>query len=287
MNRVRAGYCLVPNPFNAKHVAKISLLPDDVDALVFWSKNPRPMFEHFDELNRLGFSYYFLFTLNDYPRDLEPSLPAVKHRVDTFAKLSEMLGPEGVVWRYDPIIISTATPHEYHRERFERLSGLLSGLTRRVIVSIVDFYRKTDRRIAELEKSGIAFDRDAAERSDTRELLADLARTARSHGIEIQSCAQEQDFSSVGVMPGSCIDGELIGRLGRQVSLKKDPGQRSACRCAVSRDVGMPDTCLHGCRYCYATRSNELARRRHSQHDTESPVLWSTGANTDVGRSAT
>ena len=275
MNRVRAGYCLVPNPFNPKQVSRVSLLPEDVDAFVFWSKNPQPMIEHLPELDSLGYAYYFLFTLNDYPIELEPKLPALARRLATFKTLSERLGPDRVVWRYDPIVISTATPHDYHRERFSRLSRELSGYTRRVIVSIVHFYRKTDRRLSELEPNGIRFDRGAGGRPETVALLAHMGGVAAAHGMRIQSCAQEQDYTGAGVSPGACIDVGLVSLLGRPAPHDKDPGQRAACRCVVSRDIGVNDTCLHGCRYCYATRDNELAPQRFTTYDPLSPALWS------------
>jgi hypothetical protein len=256
-------------------VSRVSLAPEDVGAFVFWSKNPQPMFEHFPELDRRGYAYYFLFTLNDYPSALEPNLPALARRIDTFKALSERLGPDRVVWRYDPIVISTATPHDYHGERFSRLSRELSGFTRRVIVSVVHYYRKTDRRLSELETGGLRFDRDAAERPETVALLSRMSGFAAAQGMQIQSCAQERDTTAAGVPPGACIDPALVGLLGRPAPLEKDPGQRAACRCVVSRDIGVNDTCLHGCRYCYATRDNELARRRFSEHDPLAPALWS------------
>ncbi len=288
MNRVRAGYCLVPNPFNSKQVSRISLLPEDIDAFVFWSKNPQPMIEHLPELDSRGYAYYFLFTLNDYPLWLEPKLPALARRLATFKILSERLGSDRAVWRYDPIVISTATPHEYHRERFSRLSRELSSYTRRVVVSIVHFYRKTDRRLSELERNGIRFDRDAGRRPETLALLSHMSATAAAHGMQIQSCAQERDYAGAGVPPGACIDAGLIGLLGRPAPHDKDPGQRAACRCVVSRDIGVNDTCLHGCPYCYATSNNELASLRFSTHDPLAPALWSrdVAANNAVRDSA-
>ncbi|UCG52012.1 MAG: DUF1848 domain-containing protein [Candidatus Latescibacterota bacterium] len=274
MNRVRQGFCLVPNPFNTKQISRVTLAPGDVDALVFWSKDPEPMLEHLPELDRLGFAYYFLFTLNDYPDDLEPKVPGLSRRLATFKRLSKRLGPDRVIWRYDPIVISTATSHEYHRNRFASLTRELSGFTRRVIVSLVNYYRKTDRRLSRLEQAGITFERNVANLTETRRLLEFMSWTASHEGMEIQSCAEEEDYSAGGVKPGSCIDAELIHRLGRTVSPKKDPGQRDSCRCVISRDIGVPDTCLHGCRYCYATRNNELAQKRHAEHDPDSSVLW-------------
>ncbi len=274
MNRIREGRCRIPNPFNPNQISEISLRPADVDAIVFWSKNPQPIFEHLDELDRRGFLYYFLVTLNDYPAILEPGVPERAARVEAFVQLAENLGNKRVVWRYDPIIISTATPFGYHKERFGELCRLLAGSTRRVIVSLVDFYKKTERRLSEIETGGLEFDREAAGRPETRDLLAWMSRMAADNGIEIQACAQREDFDAVGVPAGSCIDGELLRELGAAIHPKKDNGQRDACRCVESRDIGVNDTCIHGCRYCYATRNHDLAVRRHAEHDSRAAALW-------------
>lgn len=274
MNRIRHGWCRVPNPFNSNQISEVSLRPNDVDAIVFWSKNPRPILEHLDELDRRGYQYYFLITLNDYPLSFEPGVPELGSRVETFHQLAEKLGNTRVVWRYDPIVISTATPHGYHAERFEELCRLLAGATRRVIISLVDYYKKTDRRLSEIETGGLVFDRGAATRAETRELLSRMSRVARENGMEIQSCAQTEDFDDVGVSAGSCIDGELINQLRGTIRPKKDNGQREACLCTASRDIGINDTCIHGCRYCYATRNHELASRRHAEHDSTAASLW-------------
>lgn len=274
MNRIREGQCRVPNPFNPNQISNISLQPADVDAIVFWSKNPRPIFEYLEELDRRGFLYYFLITLNDYPAGIEPGVPERPDRVEAFLHLAERLGKQRVVWRYDPIIISTATPYSYHQERFEELCGLLAGSTRRVIISLLDYYRKTDRRLSEIETGGLGFDRGAAERNGTRDLLSEMSRTAAANGLEIQSCAQREDFDAVGVPAGSCIDGELLRGLGAKIQLKKDKGQRVPCRCVESRDIGVNDTCIHGCRYCYATRNHDFAVQRHAEHDPRAAALW-------------
>ena len=123
MNRIRAGYCRVPNPRNTKQVSRVSLRPSDVEAIVFWSKNPAPLLPHLRELDSSGFRYYFQFSLNDYPWALEPNLPSLSDRTDTFKDLGRILGPSRVVWRYDPIIISNLTPFEYHREMFAWIAG--------------------------------------------------------------------------------------------------------------------------------------------------------------------
>jgi len=270
--RLRRGFCLVPNPFNPRQVARVSLRPADVDALVLWSKNPRPLLDHLEELVAPGYPCYFQFTLNDYPRWLEPGVPALAERLETFRRLARHLGPERVVWRYDPLVFTSVTTHAYHRQAFRRLVDALAGHSRRVVVSIVDFYRKTERRLGQLAGQGIGVERRPRDNPLTWELLEEMRVLAAGRDLEMFSCAD--DLSRAGIPAGACIDAELLGRLGRQVSARKDPGQRPTCRCAVSRDIGMTDTCRHGCRYCYATRDPALAARRHSQHRPRAPVLW-------------
>lgn len=275
MNRVRAGWCLVPNPFNSKQVSHVSLKPEDVDALIFWSKNPAPLVAHLDELDARGLRYCFQFTLNDYPSELEPNIPPLRDRIETFVQLGKRLGPLRVIWRYDPIIISNYTTPDFHRQRFAALAERLQGSTSRVIVSIVDWYQKTDRRLAELEKDGFLFDRQNVDRSITGLLLRDLADMAKAEGMEIFTCAEPLDFSRFGVPSGRCIDDTLLRRIWPlSAPFPKDPSQRKECLCVLSKDIGMNDTCIHGCPYCYSTRNYQLARRRHQEHDPNSPAIW-------------
>lgn len=275
MNRVRAGWCQVPNPLNYNQLSYVSLRPEDVDAIVFWSKNPAPILKYLDELDERGFRYYFQFTLNDYPRVFEPKVSSLEERIQTFRMLSIHLEPLRVIWRYDPIIISNRTPPDFHRERFSKVAEALSGFTRRVVISFADYYQKTDRRLSPLEKLGFKFDRRAANSRVAWNLLKALAAIARNHDMEIFTCAEERDFSKVGASPGHCIDGELLRELwSLHGHTQKDPTQRLACLCVVSKDIGMNDTCLHGCPYCYSTRNLALAQRRYSEHDPDSPVIW-------------
>lgn len=276
MNRIRAGYCLVPNPRNMKQVLRVSLQPRDTEAIVFWSKNPAPLLPQLSELDQLGFYYYFQFSLNDYPRALEPNLPSLNDRIATFKDLSRLIGPLRVVWRYDPIIISNITSFDFHRERFTWIAEELKGATHRVMVSIVDFYQKTERRLAQLEKEeGYSFDRDVLSSDGITSLLKDLADIARKNNIEIFTCAEERDYSQIRVPPGRCIDERLLARIwSLNLEYKKDPYQRDSCLCMVSKDIGINDTCMHGCPYCYATVNYAVAQRRFNEHDPDSPILW-------------
>ena len=125
MNRMRAGYCTVPNPFNRSQVSRISLRPEDVDVIVFWTRNPRPLLPALDELDDRGYRYYFQYTLLDNPRTLDPKSPPVDAAIATFQTLAERIGPARVIWRYDPSVLSSATGADFHLERYARIAAAL------------------------------------------------------------------------------------------------------------------------------------------------------------------
>lgn len=255
MNRIRAGWCEVPNPFNRRQVTRVSLLPEDVDAIVFWTRNPRPLMRHLDELDARGFRYEFLYTLIGYPREIDPHCPA---STETFRELASRAP---VVWRYDPVVLSEATDADWHRRQFARLARALEGATDTCKVSLVDAYAKTARRLRALEGTPFAF----GDAPHDPALMRDLAALAASHGIRLESCAETEDLRPSGIPPGRCIDPERLGL----PPGRKDPGQRPACGCAVSRDIGMYDSCRFGCAYCYAVRDFARVPR----HDPEAPSL--------------
>jgi hypothetical protein len=106
------------------------------------------------------------------------------------------------------------------------------------------------------------------------ELMRSFVAASADNGMEIVSCAEELDLKPYGILPGKCVDDEYIAEVfGLDVAHAKDPGQRKACGCVISKDIGMYDSCLFGCRYCYATSSFERARERYNQHDPNSPSL--------------
>lgn len=151
---LRAGYCTVPNPIHPQQVARISLRPQDVDVLILCSRNPLPLFPHLEELDERGYRYYFHVTLMDNPRLIDRKAPALETALVTFRRLSARVGPQRMIWRYDPLVFSEITPPEFHRRTFETIARSLDGHTRRVMVSIVDMYAKTRRRLLSLEQHG-------------------------------------------------------------------------------------------------------------------------------------
>ena len=277
MNRIRAGYCTVPNPFNRSQLSRVSLKPDDVDVIVFWTRNPRPLFPHLAELDRRGYRYYFQYTVLDNPRPIDPKSPPAETAIAAFKELAGLVGAERVIWRYDPIVLSEATPVEFHSAAHGRIAEALAGSTTRNVISVVDIYRKAQKRLAELGREGIVVEEIRPDRMPAHlaELLQQLATMAGACGMEIVSCAEELDLCEYGIKPGKCVDDDYIARtFGLHLDGKKDPTQRKACGCVVSKDIGMYDSCLFGCQYCYATSSFERAKQnRDAEHHANSPSL--------------
>jgi Domain of unknown function (DUF1848) len=272
LKRIEAGYCDVRNPFNPKQVSQVSLKPEDVDVIVFWTRNALPLLHRIEELDRNGYRTLFLYTLMDNPRPMDPRCPSLEKALATFKALSDRIGPGRITWRYDPMVFSNATPPDFHRKTYEEISRHLRGYTSRSIISVVNIYKKARQRLSGLREKGI----EVMEREERAfgELMGFMAAVARDRGMALSSCAQEKDLTGYGVLPGKCIDdGQIREVFGLEVNRAKDPSQRKACRCVVSKDIGMYDTCLYGCAYCYATTSFDKAKENYRRHDPEAPSL--------------
>lgn len=272
MNRVRAGFCTVPRPRNRKVHDTVSLRPADVGAMVFWTRNPAPLLPHLGELERQGLgNFMFLFTLLDYPEIMEPGLPPKDVRIRTFRELASRIGPERVVWRYDPIVISRTFDAKQHLKSFAMLANSLEGSTNRCIISVAEDYPGNRSRLARLETHGLAPDFSAP---GLHEIMEGFAKTASRHGMEISCCSQPEEVTALGIENAPCIDGERINRLFKtSVPCNKDGGQRARCRCTRSRDIGAYDTCTHGCLYCYANADFGRSTGNHREHDPEATSL--------------
>lgn len=274
INRIKAGFCVVPNPFNVKQLAKVSLLKKDVDVIVFWTKNPKPIIPRLKYLDENGYKYYFQFTLNGYPRFLEPRLPRFEELIDTFIELSNFIGNKKVIWRYDPIIISTLTNSDYHIKRFNEIAATLNGFANRVMISLVDFYRKADIRLKKIQEDGFNLINHEENIEDTKNLLKELVEISKNNKIEPFTCAEPYDFGDIGLNHGSCIDKTYIqNQFGIFLNVEKDKYQRPECLCAQSKDIGIFNTCLHACTYCYATKSHQTAIENYNTHNSNSPSL--------------
>ena len=276
-NRLREGYVLVRNPMNARQISRISLSPEAVDGIVFWTKNPVPMLSRLGELE--PYPYYFQFTLTAYGRDVEPNLPGKNGvLIPAFQELSRMAGRERVVWRYDPIFLSDRYTVEYHCRYFRVLAAKLGEYTEKCTVSFLDFYRSTARNMRSLHIREMT----AAQQ---REMMERFSEIAGEYGLYIDTCSEAISLEDLGVSHASCVDRERLERIGGyRLNVGRDRNQRKECGCAASVDIGAYDTCGNGCLYCYATDSRPRAAERVRAHRPDSPILFGTVGPEDVIR---
>lgn len=267
LNRLRDGYVLVRNPLNVHQVSRISLSPEVVDGIVFWTKNPLPMLDKLDRLR--DYVFYFQFTLNSYGREVETGIPGKNDVIlPAFLRLSDAIGPDRVIWRYDPIFLSETYTMEHHIRYFEELARKLSRYTRKCTISFIDMYRKTRKNVA-----GLALSDFPVEKRD--ELAGKLAQIAHSCGLEIDTCAEGIDLEKYGIHHARCVDDRLLEKLiGCPLNVGKDKNQRPDCGCVDSIDIGAYDTCKNGCLYCYANDSATAVKTNAGKHDPASPLLF-------------
>ena len=221
-----------------------------------------------DELDALGYKYYFEYTVTGYGSALEPGLPEKERTVDTFLRLSERLGPEGVDWRFDPVLLTSSITPAWQLERFGALCCALHGATRRCVFSFADPYPGIRPSIAPLEETQM------------RLLAKGFADIAGEYGLPLYTCAEAVELSEYGIRHAACIDSAKVERIaGYPIRVERDPGQRPACGCAASVDVGVYNTCPNGCTYCYATTRPALLRRARAVHAPDAPMLtgWPRG----------
>lgn len=267
VNRLRAGSVLVRNPFNRRQVSRIRLDPSVVDCIVLWTKNPALLLPHLEEITELGYPVVTHFTITACDQTLEPGLPSLGKRIETFQALSEKLGSERVLWRFDPILLTHGQGPAYWLDRFGELSRALQGYTRQCTVSFVSLYAKCRRNLA-----GI----DLLESGDEmkRKLAYQLTTQAGCCGIRLVACCDPFLINDCGIEQSHCIDAVQLGAiLGCTLKGKPDPGQRPGCGCTLSIDIGAYDSCFHGCRYCYANTSMQAVGRNMAAHDPQSPLL--------------
>ena len=280
LERLKAGYSVWVNPFNQ---ARYCVSFADTRMIVFWSKNPKPMLERLDEVESLGFKqYYFQFTLNDYVTEgLEPNVPPVAERIDTFRHLARRIGKERVIWRFDPLLLSNYLTVDVLLEKIASIGHELQGATEKLVFSFADIqaYRKVGKNL-----SGTNCREFSSE--EKIEFAKGLRDVNLSLGLEMATCAEDIDLSEYGIKHNKCVDDDLMMRLfhddvelmdfigaeydmfnGWQIKKsKKDKGQRKACGCIVSKDIGMYNTCPHLCRYCYANSSNTAVLANYKKH---------------------
>jgi DNA repair photolyase len=264
-NRIHAGFVYVRNPINAHQISKIKINPDVIDCIVFWTKNPSKMIPRLEEIKE--FNFYFQFTINPYGKNLETCVPSKKYVIETFRELSNKIGVNRVIWRYDPILLSKDIDINYHIKYFDELSTKLAPYTNKCVISFLDNYRKTEENLRTTTARALTDDEIAT-------ISKEIGKIANEHHIQVMSCAEKYDLENYGIMHGRCIDNELIENIIKcPIIYKKDKNQRKECGCIESIDIGEYNTCSHNCLYCYANFNRMQVSNKRLKHNPESPLL--------------
>jgi hypothetical protein len=270
-NRITKGYAGYVNPFGRQKYL-VSLKPENVIAFVFWSRNYGPFLEDLRQLDKNGYRFYFNFTITGLPNDFEPNVKPIDDLIGTCKKLATRYSPKHINWRYDPIIISNATPPDYHVERFGYIAKALESSVERCYFSFPTFYCKVKKNLANLRReTGIdAFDPNTTIKQELAGRLADIGS---EYGICLYTCCGDYLISN-NISKASCVDAGIIAELfyGGQFDVPRKP-TRKECGCFASIDIGAYDTCVHGCVYCYANMNKATAIRRYGEYDPSSAFL--------------
>ena len=270
LKRLEEGFVYVRNPMSFHVVSKINLSKEAIDCIVFWTKDPSKIIEKLDQLNAYVKNYYFQITINGYPKEIEKNIPSLENATNSFIKLSEKIGKEKVIWRYDPIILSDELDAAYHIEKFNKIAKKLNGYTKRCVISFLDVYSRTAKNLSHINYKDISED-------DMRDMGKKISESIKKYkyDFEVFTCSEKIDLEEYGIKKGKCIDDKLISEIFNiDISAKKDKTQREECGCVKSRDIGEYNTCGNGCLYCYANFNDVLRAKNIELHNPDSPLIF-------------
>ena len=262
--RFEEGYALSRNSLFPNSVRRYELTPEKVDCIIFGSKNFSPVLGRIHEITE-KFPTYFHYTITAYGKDVEPGVPDIDASMETFRALARIVGPQRMAWRYDPILLTEKYTVKRHLETFRYIAKGLEGQFDRCIFSFVEMYKKHEVNFPELVPLTEA---------DKREIAAGIGKIAREQGFLLQTCGPEADYAPHGILSSGCITLDILGRAnGLRFRNLKHQGFRKGCHCMQSRDIGALNSCLNGCKYCYANKNAQLPRENYALHDPDSPLL--------------
>jgi hypothetical protein len=278
MRRLKEGFAGMVNPFNGQKYF-VSLKPEDVTCFVFWSKNFGPFLDNLKAIDKMGYKFYFNYTVTALPNVFESNVDK-QSAIETLKQLSKIYSPQHINWRFDPIIISSICDRDFYLRAFEKLASEFAGLVERCYFSFVTNYYKVKRNFEVLEKNKGVTITDCSEDFKI-ELANELASIAECYGIQMYSCCGDYLIGNK-IQKAHCIDGSIIESLFFPDGLQyKEKPTRDQCGCTESTDIGTYDTCPHGCVYCYANAHKSKATQRYNNHEKDSAFLGYTKAESD------
>ncbi|RKX79491.1 MAG: hypothetical protein DRP87_02960 [Spirochaetes bacterium] len=267
IDRFKRKYLKWYNPFNGQPYY-VSL--EKVRFIVFWTKEPHPNFmKNLIFYDNLGINYYIQYTLNDYESDnLEPNLAPIENRIEKFKQLSEKIGSDRIIWRFDPLVLTEEIGTDRLLEKIYRIGNRIAGYTEKLVISFADIekYRKVKKNML---REGIPWRK--WDLHSIRRIASEITYLARKWELTTATCCEKVDLEEYGIIHNRCVDPHLISRIASgdpeiekfilKNGSKKDTGQREACGCIPSKDIGQYNTCPNLCTYCYANSSPEVVKK--------------------------
>lgn len=262
-NRIKEGYVLVRNPYYPEQVIGYQLNPKVVDAICFCTKNPEPMLDRLHEI--CEFQQIWFVTITPYGKEVEPYVPDKEKVMNSLKNLSKEIGARRVHWRYDPVFIHEKYTVDFHIQCFEKMAKNLSGYVSSAVISFIDLYQKTKKNFPNVR---------VVTRKEQETLMEAFAKTGKKYGITIRTCCENKEFAKYGVDVSGCMTQQVMEKsLGYLLKVPKSKSVRQECNCLLGNDIGMYNTCGHGCLYCYANYDRKTVCINMKQHDPESPLL--------------
>ncbi len=271
--RFEEGFVYTRNPLFPNKVIKYELSPDKIDLVLFCSKNYKPILPRLREITD-KYRTYFHYTITSYGRDIEPYVPSIDNSIHTLIELAKIVGKQRITWRYDPILLTEKYTIDIHTKTFEYIASRVAPYINNCVFSFVEMYKKLEKNMPEI----IPFT------ENDKEIIAQiLGDTAKKYNISIQTCGTNGDFARYGIKSSGCATLELLGKAnGCEFKDIKHKGMREGCHCIESRDIGAYDTCLNGCKYCYANQNPQKAWEMNKLHNPNSPLLLGEVMDTDI-----
>ena len=261
MNRYKEGFVDVRNPFNPKMVSRIKF--ENVDAILFCTKNPIPILEHLKEIDR---PILFHVTLTSYKQDIEPNVPNKNDIIKAIKKLSDIIGIDNLYIRYDPIFLSDKYDIEYHKKAFDKMCSLLEGYVKEIIVSFIDYYKNVRKNEKILKFKEFT-------ENDYKEIGINFSNSAKKYGMTVQTCFEDRNLSEYGFKVGECISHELAYKLTGKTYKNWTARKEQKCNCVQMVDIGVYNSCKHFCKYCYANYDERQVNNNFVNHNPNSSLL--------------
>lgn len=262
-NRIEEGFVYVRNPYVKNQIYSYRLDPELIDCIIFCTKNPKPMLENLEKIDK--FNQYWHITITPYEKEIEPNVPPMNDVLESFKYLSKKLGKENVTLRYDPIFINEKYTLEKHIESFEYIANSLSDYTTEAIISFIDLYEKTKRNFPKARE---------VTKDERLKLGKEFAQIGKKNNITIKTCVEGTELDKFGIDSSGCMTKEVIERaINKNLNIPKQKARNGECYCLLNNDIGEYNTCAHGCLYCYANSNKKLVKRNLKLHDPKSPIL--------------